>query len=94
MTKHEVVSQEQWIEARRALLIEEKAWTRERDRLSAMRRALPWVRVDKQYRFDTDEGPASLAELFGAFGRQRPPPTHNTEIGPADTPVADQQIFS
>jgi predicted dithiol-disulfide oxidoreductase (DUF899 family) len=64
MTKHEVVSQEQWIEARRALLIEEKAWTRERDRLSAMRRALPWVKLEKHYVFDGADGPVTLADLF------------------------------
>lgn len=64
MTKHEIVSQERWLEARRALLAEEKAWTRERDRLSEKRRALPWVRVEKNYVFDGPDGPVSLAELF------------------------------
>jgi predicted dithiol-disulfide oxidoreductase (DUF899 family) len=64
MTKHEIVSEEQWIEARRALLAEEKAWTRERDRLSAKRRALPWVRLEKDYVFESAEGLVSLAELF------------------------------
>ncbi len=64
MTKHEVVSEEQWIEARRALLAEEKAWTRERDRLSAKRRALPWVKVEKDYVFEGTNGPVSLADLF------------------------------
>jgi predicted dithiol-disulfide oxidoreductase (DUF899 family) len=64
MTKHEVVPEEQWIEARRALLAEEKAWTRERDRLSAKRRALPWVKVEKDYVFEGTNGPVSLAELF------------------------------
>ncbi len=64
MTKHEVVSEEQWIEARRALLAEEKAWTRERDRFSAKRRALPWVKVEKDYVFEGTNGPVSLADLF------------------------------
>lgn len=64
MTKHEVVSEEQWLEARRALLAEEKAWTRERDRLSERRRALPWVKVEKTYVFDGPDGPVSLADLF------------------------------
>ena len=64
MTKHEIVSEEQWIEARRALLAEEKAWTRERDRLSEKRRALPWVRVEKNYVFEGAEGPVTLADLF------------------------------
>jgi predicted dithiol-disulfide oxidoreductase (DUF899 family) len=64
MAKHEVVSQEQWVAARRALLAEEKAWTRERDRLSEKRRALPWVKVEKNYVFDGAEGKVTLAELF------------------------------
>ena len=50
--KHEIVSHEQWLAARRALLAEEKAWTRERDRLAEKRRALPWVKVDKDYVFE------------------------------------------
>jgi len=61
---HEVVSREQWLAARRALLAEEKAWTRERDRLAERRRALPWVRIDKDYVFDGPEGPVRLADLF------------------------------
>ncbi|MBV9750204.1 MAG: DUF899 domain-containing protein [Acetobacteraceae bacterium] len=64
MATHEVVSREDWTAARRALLAEEKAWTRERDRLSAMRRALPWVKVEKTYTFDSAAGPVTLADLF------------------------------
>jgi predicted dithiol-disulfide oxidoreductase (DUF899 family) len=64
MSKHEVVSREQWIEARRKLLAEEKAWTRERDRLAEKRRALPWVKVEKNYVFQGPDGPVTLAELF------------------------------
>lgn len=64
MTNHEIVSKAQWIEASRALLAEEKAWTRERDRLSEKRRSLPWVRVDKPYAFESAAGPATLAQLF------------------------------
>ena len=64
MTKHEVVSKEQWVKARRALLAEEKAWTRERDRLAEKRRALPWVKVEKNYVFEGAEGHVSLEELF------------------------------
>jgi predicted dithiol-disulfide oxidoreductase (DUF899 family) len=64
MAKHEVVSREQWIEASRALLAEEKAWTRERDRLAEKRRALPWVRVEKDYVFEGVGGSMSLADLF------------------------------
>ena len=64
MTAHRVVSREEWLQARRELLAEEKAWTRERDRLSAKLRALPWVRVEKDYVFDEAGGPVTLAELF------------------------------
>jgi len=58
------VSPEQWLKARRELLREEKEFTRLQDRLNARRRALPWVRVDKPYTFDSPNGPVSLADLF------------------------------
>jgi predicted dithiol-disulfide oxidoreductase (DUF899 family) len=64
MVQHEIVSSQQWIEARRALLAEEKAWTRERDWLAEKRRALPWVRVEKNYAFESATGPVTLADLF------------------------------
>ena len=62
---HPIVSREDWIEARKAHLADEKAFTKARDALSARRRALPWVRVEKDYRFQTDEGERSLGDLFG-----------------------------
>ncbi|AXQ30634.1 DUF899 domain-containing protein [Solimonas sp. K1W22B-7] len=61
---HEIVSREQWLEASRALLAEEKSLTHVRDRLAEKRRALPWVRVEKDYVFQTPEGPRTLAQLF------------------------------
>jgi predicted dithiol-disulfide oxidoreductase (DUF899 family) len=61
---HPVVSREEWLEARKALLAKEKEWTRLRDRLSKERRALPWVRIDKQYVFEGADGKETLAELF------------------------------
>ncbi|HVY37736.1 MAG TPA: DUF899 domain-containing protein [Polyangia bacterium] len=64
MTKHETGTREQWLAARMKLLQAEKEHTRRGDELAERRQKLPWVRVDKDYRFDTDEGPASLAELF------------------------------
>jgi predicted dithiol-disulfide oxidoreductase (DUF899 family) len=64
MARHDIVSRDQWSEARRALLVEEKAWTRERDRLSEKRRALPWVKVEKTYVFQGADGPVTLGELF------------------------------
>ncbi len=61
----DVVSRERWLEARRALLAEEKAETRSRDALNTKRRRLPMVRIDKAYVFDGPQGPATLAGLFG-----------------------------
>lgn len=52
MSNPRIVSRAEWLEARKALLIKEKELTRLRDELAAERRALPWVRVDKQYVFD------------------------------------------
>src|SRR5438094_5115846 len=64
MTHHTTVSRREWIEARKAHLAREKEFTRLRDQLSAERRALPWVRVDKAYVFEGPEGKATLADLF------------------------------
>ena len=64
MTTHTTGTREEWLAARLALLKEEKELTRRSDELAAHRQALPWVRVDKDYRFDTDDGPASLSDLF------------------------------
>ena len=61
---HRVVSRNEWIAERKALLSREKELTRMRDRIAADRRALPWVRVDKNYLFDTSDGKRSLADLF------------------------------
>jgi predicted dithiol-disulfide oxidoreductase (DUF899 family) len=63
--QHKIVSRDEWIAARKAHLAREKELTRLRDRLSAERRALPWVKVEKEYVFDTPEGKKTLADLFG-----------------------------
>ena len=63
-TMPKVVSREAWLRARKELLVEEKDLTRRSDELARRRQELPWVRVDKEYRFETDEGSASLADLF------------------------------
>ena len=63
-TKAKIVSREEWIAARLGLLKEEKELTRRSDELARQRQELPWVRVDKKYRFGTNEGSASLADLF------------------------------
>ncbi|AZC23317.1 MULTISPECIES: thioredoxin family protein [Pseudomonas] len=65
ISDHPVVTREQWLEARKQHLLHEKAFTRQRDLLSAERRALPWVRIDKPYRFQGPQGTLSLADLFG-----------------------------
>ncbi len=65
MTKHITGTREQWLAARRELLEAEKELTRRSDELARRRRELPWVRVDKEYRFETEGGSASLADLFG-----------------------------
>jgi predicted dithiol-disulfide oxidoreductase (DUF899 family) len=64
MTDHKTGTREEWLAARLELLKAEKALTRQSDELARQRQALPWVRIDKEYRFETDEGPASLADLF------------------------------
>src|SRR6266496_99471 len=64
MTKHMTGTRKEWLAARRDLLEAEKELTRRSDELARRRQALPWVRVDKAYRFETDEGSGSLADLF------------------------------
>jgi predicted dithiol-disulfide oxidoreductase (DUF899 family) len=64
MTRHITGTREEWLAARLALLEAEKAFTRRGDELARQRQALPWVRVDKAYRFETDDGGAALADLF------------------------------
>ena len=63
-TTHRTGTREEWLTARLALLEAEKELTRSSDELAHRRQELPWVRVDKAYRFETDEGGASLADLF------------------------------
>ncbi|GMW02022.1 MAG: hypothetical protein AMXMBFR84_31580 [Candidatus Hydrogenedentota bacterium] len=66
MMPHTVVSQAEWLVARKALLVKEKELTRLRDDLCRQRRELPWVKVEKEYVFEGPSGPESLAQLFGA----------------------------
>ena len=65
MQPHTIVSREEWIAARKAHLAHEKEFTQARERLSEERRALPWVKVDKDYVFDGPDGPQTLGDLFG-----------------------------
>ena len=62
--QNQIVSRKEWLAARLGLLKEEKELTRRSDELARRRQELPWVRIDKEYRFDTDEGSDSLADLF------------------------------
>src|SRR5213596_1571783 len=65
MTKHRTGTREQWLAARLELLEAEKELTRRSDELARRRQELPWVRIEKDYRFETEDGPAALADLFG-----------------------------
>src|SRR5438094_8316296 len=65
MTKHRTGTRKEWLAARVELLEAEKELTRRSDELARRRQELPWVRIEKEYRFETDEGNASLADLFG-----------------------------
>src|ERR671919_3265733 len=64
MTDHKIGTREEWLSGRLELLKAEKELTRRSDELAQWRQRLPWVRIDKEYRFETDEGSASLADLF------------------------------
>jgi hypothetical protein len=64
MTKHMTGTHEEWLAARLELLKAEKELTRRSDELARQRQELPWVRIEKEYRFETDEGRASLTDLF------------------------------
>jgi len=64
LNNHKVVSTDEWLEARKQLLIQEKEFTRLRDQLSGQRRELPWVKVEKNYVFEGPSGKTTLAELF------------------------------
>ncbi|HYM20188.1 MAG TPA: thioredoxin family protein [Candidatus Kapabacteria bacterium] len=63
-TEHSVVSHDEWLNARKAFLLEEKKFTKLRDELNEQRRALPWEKVEKEYIFDTQSGKKTLADLF------------------------------
>ena len=69
MEPNAVVSRDEWLEARKALLAKEKALTRQRDEISAQRRALPWVKIEKPYIFDGPGGAISLAVAFDGRGQ-------------------------
>ena len=63
--EHNVVTPKEWLAARKRLLVKEKKFSKARDQLNQERRALPWVKVEKDYVFDAPEGQVTLGELFG-----------------------------
>ena len=65
VSPHTFVSQDEWLAARRDLLNEEKQLTKQQQRVAAARRQLPWMKVTKEYVFDTPKGKVRLADLFG-----------------------------
>src|SRR5580704_2154057 len=69
MDKHQVVSEQQWLKARVALLAREKELTRMHDQLARERRELPWTRVEKKYEFDSSRGKVTLGDLFGGHSQ-------------------------
>ena len=77
MNRPPIVSPQEWEAARQKLLVKEKEVTRARDAMAALRRRMPWMAVEKDYRFEGPDGPASLADLFEGrrqrrFGRPAP----------------------
>jgi predicted dithiol-disulfide oxidoreductase (DUF899 family) len=64
MNEHKVVNRKEWADAREQLLLREKEHTRLGDELARQRRKLPWARIEKEYRFETDDGTRTLVELF------------------------------
>ena len=79
MTEHPIGTREEWLAARVELLQAEKELTRRSDELARQRQQIPWVRIEKDYRFDTDEGSASPADLFR--GRSQQQPVNGLEAG-------------
>src|SRR5271154_448567 len=64
VNQHQIVSRDEWVATRKQLLSKEKEITRQLDQLNAERRMLPWVKVEKEYAFDTPDGTKTLADLF------------------------------
>ena len=81
-TEHKVGTREEWLAAREELLAQEKELTRRNDELSRQRRELPWVQVEKEYSFETDDGTKTLAELFDGRSQLL---VYNFMFGPAYT---------
>ena len=85
MTDHRIVSREDWTAERAELLAREKEHTRAADDLARQRRELPWTPIEKEYRFDTDDGRRTLADLFGDRSQLL---VYHFMYGPAYRPAA------
>jgi predicted dithiol-disulfide oxidoreductase (DUF899 family) len=85
-----IVSREEWLQARKAHLVREKELTRMRDEIARERRALPWVRVEKTYVFDTPSGPAGLSDLFD---RRSQLAIYHFMLSPGDDHICDGCAF-
>src|SRR5258708_19945884 len=83
--KHMTGTREEWLAARLDLLKAEKELTRRSDEVALQRQQLPWVRIEKGYRFETDEGNASLADLSK---RPSPPPLYHFLFRPPSKPAS------
>ena len=88
MQQHPVVTQEEWLTARKALLAKEKEATHLRDKVNAERLALPWVKVEKTYVFDTPKGKRTLAELFADAASSSSITSCSARAGPQAAPAA------
>jgi predicted dithiol-disulfide oxidoreductase (DUF899 family) len=83
-----IVSRAEWLAARKQLLAREKQLTRERDAIAAERRSIPWVKVEKQYVFDSPSGKKTLADLFEGRSQLIVYPSCSARIGRRIAPVA------
>jgi predicted dithiol-disulfide oxidoreductase (DUF899 family) len=91
MTAHTIGTREEWLAAREELLVREKEHTRLGDELARRRRELPWVPVDKEYRFDTDDGEKTLDELFDGRSQLL---VYHFMFGPSyEAPLAKLQAY-
>lgn len=85
MTNHKIGTQEEWAAARAKLLVREQDHTRVSDELARQRQELPWVPVEKDYCFETEDGPKTLAELFDSRSQLM---VYHFMFGPPGTPAA------
>jgi predicted dithiol-disulfide oxidoreductase (DUF899 family) len=83
MKPNKIVSQEEWLNARKTMLEKEKAYMREGDRLAAERRELPCLKIEKSYKFESEQGRKTLADLFNGRGPIGMPPVQVAPFRPS-----------